>query len=101
MEIEYVTICFKHKLTLMGICVYVFPSKQVVTVVKTFSHVLSFFQLVPYFLMEVMGEYHGIPGLFLAAVFAAALRCVYGLLFIVYYFNTKASIFLAQCEIPR
>ena len=33
-----------------------------------------FFQVFPLFLMSVLGDYHGLPGLYVAAVFAAALR---------------------------
>ena len=32
------------------------------------------FQLFPLLLMELLGDYHGLPGLYVAAVFAAALR---------------------------
>ncbi len=31
-------------------------------------------QIVPYFMLQVLGAYPGVPGLFTAAIFAAALR---------------------------
>jgi hypothetical protein len=31
-------------------------------------------QIVPLFLMDILGDYDGLPGLFIAAIFAAALR---------------------------
>jgi len=31
-------------------------------------------QILPYYLLEVMGQYRGVPGIILASVFAAALR---------------------------
>ena len=31
-------------------------------------------QLIPLFVMDVLGDYYGIPGLFTATVFAATLR---------------------------
>ena len=35
---------------------------------------LRYLQIVPYFLMRTLGAQHGLPGLFTASVFAAALR---------------------------
>ncbi len=38
------------------------------------DNIFGLFQLIPYFLMDVFGSYPGIPGLFVAAIFSAALR---------------------------
>jgi len=31
-------------------------------------------QILPYYFLDVMGDYRGVPGMILASVFAAALR---------------------------
>lgn len=35
---------------------------------------ILFFQLLPLFVMDVLGSIHGVPGLFVASLFSGALR---------------------------